>query len=460
MRLRLADIAGWTGGRLVGADGVVTGVASDTRQLASGDLFVALAGARVDGHDLLEAAAARGAVAALVARAVGGGLPQVVVDDVPAALGAIARAYRTQRDVRCVGITGSNGKTTVKTLAGAILARHGRAHVNAGNRNNEIGLPLSLLAMPDDTDYLVLEMGAGKPGDIAYLAAIAQPDVAVVNNVAPAHLERMGSLGGIAETKGALITALPEDGVAVVNADDAGAAYFTGLAGARRVLRFGFAAAADVTAILPAAPAEDPESSAFRLRTPQGEIDVRLPLSGRHNIGNALAACAIAEALGVPLETMRAGLQEAPPVAGRLLRRHRADGVLVIDDSYNANPGSFAAAISVLADEPGIRVLVMGDMGELGANARNLHVEVGELAWRRGITHLHAVGEYSRSAVAAFGSGATHYPDQASLVAALEKLLAPGMSVLVKGSRSAAMDRVVAALCGDSAADGGARHAA
>jgi UDP-N-acetylmuramoyl-tripeptide--D-alanyl-D-alanine ligase len=386
-------------------------------------------------------------------------MPQVRVADVPRALGRFARAYRTHSDVRCVGITGSNGKTTVKTLAGAILARHGRTHVNAGNRNNEIGLPLSLLAMPDDTDYLVLEMGAGKPGDIAYLADIAQPDVAVVNNVAPAHLERMGSLGGIAETKGALITALPGDGVAIVNADDAWAAYFTGLAGARRILRFGLAADADVTAVLPAARAGTPDESAFCLRTPQGEIDVVLPLPGRHNIGNALAACAIAEALGVPLELMRAGLQDVPPVAGRLLRRRRADGVLVIDDSYNANPGSFAAAISVLADEPGIRVLVMGDMGELGANARSLHVEVGELARRRGITHLHAVGELSRAAVAAFGHGATHYPDQASLVAALEKLLAPGMSVLVKGSRSAAMERVVEALVGDVAGAGEARHA-
>lgn len=460
MMLRLADIARWTGGRLIGADVAVTGVASDTRVLVPGGLFVALAGTCVDGHDLLDTARAHGAVAALVGREVADRLPQVLVADVPRALGEIARAYRAQCDVRCVGITGSNGKTTVKTLAGAILARHGRTHINAGNRNNEIGLPLSLLAMPDDTDYLVLEMGAGKPGDIAYLAAIAQPDVAVVNNVAPAHLERMGTLGGIAETKGALITALPEDGVAVVNADDAWAAYFSGLAGARRVLRFGFAADAEITAILPAEPAADPDASAFRLRTPQGEMDVVLPLPGRHNIGNALASCAIAEALGVPLDHMRDGLQAAPPVAGRLLRRRRADGVLLIDDSYNANPGSFAAAIAVLADEPGIRVLVMGDMGELGANARNLHVEVGELARRRGITHLHAVGELSRSAVAAFGAGATHYPDQASLVAALEQLLAPGMSVLIKGSRSAAMERVVAALCGAAETDGEARHAA
>lgn len=244
--MSLAAIAMWTHGRLRGADGEVTGVVIDTRQVKSGDLFVAIRGEHVDGHDYLADAAARGAVAAMVTRAVDHPLPQVVVNDTTLALGDLASAVRAQRDVRVVGITGSNGKTTVKTLTASILSRHGRTHVSAGNHNNELGLPLSLLAMPADTAFAVLEMGAGKPGDIAYLAAIARPDIGVVTLIAPAHLERMGSVEGVAETKGALYQALPADGVAVINADDAFARFFDGLADARRQIHFALEHDADV----------------------------------------------------------------------------------------------------------------------------------------------------------------------------------------------------------------------
>ncbi|HEY6942159.1 UDP-N-acetylmuramoyl-tripeptide--D-alanyl-D-alanine ligase [Dokdonella sp.] len=457
LNLRLADIARWTGGRLHGDDVVVDAVSTDSRTLGAGTLFVALAGERHDGHAFAEAARERGASALLVERELAVALPQVVVVDTLAALGELARAVRARSDARVVGITGSNGKTTVKTLVASILARHGRTHVSAGNFNNEIGLPSTLLAMPADTEYAVLEMGAGKPGDIAYLARIARPDVALVNNVAAAHLERMGSLQGVAETKGAIYRALPDDGVAVINADDAFADYFGVLAGNRRVLRFGLLRRADVGANLEVEPAG---GRGFRLLAPGGSIDIASPLHGRHNVMNVLAAATIAIALGVPLATIKVGVESAPTVAGRLARRTLAGGGVIIDDSYNANPGSFAAAIATLAAEPGERILVMGDMAELGAETERLHAEIGALARRSGIERLRAVGRLSRAAVDAFGTGAEHYADQSQLVDALRADMRAGVVFLVKGSRSSAMDRVVDALAGDEGGNGGERHVA
>jgi len=451
MKLRLTDIATWVGGSLRGAGGFIDGVSTDTRTLTPGALFVALKGERYDAHDFVNTAHERGATAALVDHLVDADMPQIVVADTLAALGELARAVRPQRDTRVIGITGSNGKTTVKTLVAAILSRHGRTHVNVGNLNNEIGVPLTLLAMPEHVQYAVIEMGAGKPGDIAYLARIARPFVGLVNNVAPAHLERLGSERGVAETKGAIYAALPADGIAIINADDAYADYFVGLAGKRRIVRFGLDAKADVGATFD-------ERGGFALRTPAGSMPIALSQPGRHNVMNALAAAAIATALGVPLGTIRAGLEAAPAGAGRLVRRKHASGAMLIDDSYNANPGSFAAAIATLAAESGETILVMGDMAELGADAERLHAEIGALAKKSGIRKLHAVGRLSRAAAAAFGSGAAHHVDQTALIAALRSDLRDGVTALIKGSRSSAMDRVVSALLDDG--NGGERHAA
>ncbi len=441
--MRLNTIAMWTHGRLLGNDAEITGVAMDTRRLQPGDLFVAIKGERVDGHDYLAEAAARGAVAALVTRHVDSELPQVLVDDTTLALGDLASAVRAQRRVRVVGITGSNGKTTVKTLAASILSRHGRTHVSAGNYNNELGLPLSLLAMPQDTDYAVFEMGAGKPGDIAYLAAIARPDIGLVTLIAPAHLERMGSIEGVAETKGAIYQALPADGVAIVNADDSFASFFAGLAGTRKVLRFGLDQPADVGAEIIEQRAD---GSRFVLRTPTGHAEVALPLPGRHNIANALAATAIALALEVPLNTIVSGLEQVPGVAGRLRREVMAGGWTVIDDSYNANPSSMAAAIDTLLLAAGERWLVLGDMAELGPQAAALHAAVGTLARERGVDRLFAVGPLGLATVEAFGAQGAHFEDKATLIAALQAQLHEGVTCLVKGSRSAGMEQVVMAL--------------
>ncbi len=459
--MKLSAIALWTHGRLLGSDVEVTGVAIDTRKLKPGDLFVAIKGERADGHDYLAEAAARGAVAALVTRKVDHPLPQLLVDSTELALGDLASAVRAQRNVRVVGITGSNGKTTVKTLVASILSRHGRTHVSAGNFNNELGLPLSLLAMPRDTEYAVFEMGAGKPGDIAYLAAIARPDIGLITLIAPAHLERMGSIEGVAETKGALYQALPADGVAIINADDAFASFFTGLAGARRVLRFGLDQPADVGADIIE---QRVDGSRFVLSTPQGDAEVALPLPGRHNIANALAATAVALALEVPLATIVAGLEQVSGVAGRLRREVVAGGWTLIDDSYNANPSSMAAAIDTLLLAGGERWLVLGDMAELGPDARALHAGIGERARERGVERLFAVGPLGAATVEAFGAGGEHFDDKPALIAALQAQLHAGVTCLVKGSRSAGMEQVVAALGGHPTAagknEGGASDAA
>ncbi len=450
----LSTIAMWTHGSLIGADAAITGVAIDTRKVTPGDLFVAIKGEHVDGHDYLAEAAARGAVAALVTRNVESALPQVRVQDATLALGDLASAARAQRDVRVVGITGSNGKTTVKTLAASILARHGRTHVSSGNFNNELGLPLTLLSMPVDTQFAVLEMGAGKPGDIDYLAAIARPDVGLVTLIAPAHLERMGSIEGVAETKGALYQALPADGVAIINADDAFANFFTGLAGSRKVLRFGLDHKGDVGAdILD----QRIDGSHFILSTPEGDAEVSLPLAGQHNIANALAATCIALALDIPLDTIVAGLEQVGGVAGRLRRITTRGGWTLIDDSYNANPSSMAAAIDTLLLAQGERWLVLGDMAELGADAKALHAGIGLRARESGIDRLFAVGPLNVATVEAFGSRGEHFADKSALTAALKHQLHDGVTCLIKGSRSAGMEQVVAAL-GDHA-DGSAERA-
>ena len=449
----LSWIAQVTGGRLLGEDRTVDAIATDTRALPAGRaLFVALKGERFDGHAHVQAAADGGCVAALVSRQADVALPQVVVADTERALASLAAAVQGTRATKVLAVTGSNGKTTVKTLLHSILRQLGGAYANPGNRNNEIGLPLAVLDAPDDARFAVYEMGAGKPGDIAYLTAIARPDVALVNNIASAHLERMGSLLGVAQTKGAIYQALPEDGVAVVNADDAFALYFLERLRGRRVFRYGTEAAADVTA---RGIHTGIEGSRFVLATPQGDIDVQLPLPGRHNVSNALAAASMALAVGASLEQIRVGLETAEPVAGRLVTHHLRNGATLIDDSYNANPGSLAAAIDTLASNGGDAWLVLGDMRELGADEAALHAEAGTHARAVGITRLYALGELSAHAAQAFGEGARTFATHDELAAALGAELHAGTTVLVKGSRGSAMDRIVTALLQRDAGRGG-----
>ncbi len=447
-RTPLSLIAHWAGGELHGEDASIDAIGNDSRTLAPGSLYLALRGERFDGHDFAASAVDNGASALLVERLLPLDVPQVVVADAERALARIATAMQRDRATRVFAITGSNGKTSVKTLLLAILQHVARVegrqvYATPGNRNNEIGMPLAVIDAPEDADFAIYEMGTGKPGDIAFLTAIAAPDVALVNNVAPAHLERMGSLLEIANTKAAVYDDLREGGVAVVNADDAFAPFFAERAGAHRVLRFGLEASADVTA---SAIVLAEAGSRFRLHAPQGEAEVALQLPGRHNVLNALAAASLALAAGIALPRVAEGLAQARPVAGRQVAHVLPGGAVLVDDSYNANPGSLAAAIAALAAGKEDAWLVLGDMRELGPDAEALHAQAGRRAREAGLKRLYALGPLSAAAAAAFGEGGRHFDSHAALAAALETDLHAGVRCLVKGSRGSAMDKIVTAL--------------
>jgi UDP-N-acetylmuramoyl-tripeptide--D-alanyl-D-alanine ligase len=456
----LSALAHWTEGRHLGADVRIEAVGTDTRSLPKGALFVALRGENFDAHDLVAQAEAAGAGALLLHRDVPSELPRVLCADTEEALGEIAAGMHKGRPAVVVALTGSNGKTSVKMLTHGMLARTGRTYINPGNRNNEIGLPLAVIDAPEDAQFAIYEMGAGKPGDIAYLASIVPPQVALVNNIAPAHMERMGSLLGIAETKGAIYEALPDDGVAVINADDAFAPYFHGIVGNRRSFRFGLDNDADVYATRIR---HDADGSRFILHTPAGNADIVLPLPGAHSVMNALAASTLSLAAGAGFDAIVHGLENAAPVKGRQIAHSLPNGAVLVDDSYNANPGSVLAAIATLAQAGGESWLVLGDMAELGIDAGKLHAEIGEQAHAAGIARLWTVGKLSRQASQAFGKGGEHFETQAALVEALCAQLraregGAGLRLLVKGSRSSAMDKVASAVLENNAGDAG--HAA
>ena len=439
------------GSSLVGDGSVlVQRVHSDTRSLQSGDLFVALRGERFDAHEFLATAKASGAVAALAERGLlEAGLPGLQVADSAVALGQLAHAWRQRLRLPLIAVTGSNGKTTVtQMIAAALRAWLGdAAFATEGNLNNHIGLPLTLLRLRQDDSRWhragVVELGMNHAGEIAQLAQIAVPTVALVNNAQREHQEFMPGVEAVARENGAVIASLDPSGVAVFPADDAYAPIWQELAATRRVLSFALQGRADVTA--------HAEWSADRwavlLHTPAGSSTLRLQVAGWHNVKNALAATAGALAAGCPLDAIAQGLEDFRPVSGRSqIRPWRRGGanVTLIDDSYNANPDSVRAAIDVLASLPGPRWLLLGDMGEVGSEGEAYHREVGLHALQRGIEALWGVGALSRHATEAFGN-ASHFDDVEQLLAALPN--APHCaSVLVKGSRFMKMERVVAAL--------------
>jgi UDP-N-acetylmuramoyl-tripeptide--D-alanyl-D-alanine ligase len=443
----LGELARQVGGVLHGTDAAFDGVSTDTRTLARGELFVAIKGAQHDGADYVATARERGAAGALVGRRVEDALPQVVVPDARAAFGRHARAWRRRFDLPVVAVTGSNGKTTVKEMIAAILARRGPTHATRGNLNNDIGLPLTLTRLEAGHRAAVVELGTNHPGEISWLAHVAQPTIAVVTNAAPAHLQGFGSVEAVAREKGALYSALPDDGVAVINADDPHAGLWEAMAGKRRIVRFGTRRGADFACSdVVQQVADGSIAVSFRLRTPAGVLDVTLPLPGPHNALNAACAAAAAFAAGAGADDVVAGLAGVRNVAGRLQVLATKSGARLIDDSYNANPASMDAAIACLAALPAPRWLVVGDMAELGADREGPHAAVGARARAAGIARLFATGPLSRAAVEAFGPGGAWYPDVDALVAALAAELDPSVTVLVKASRSARMERVAEAL--------------
>ena len=433
----------------------VESIVTDSRKVDFGALFAALPGSQVDGHDFAPVAVQLGAVALLVERELElpgerpgeRHVPQLVVDDVLHALGTLAALLRERLDPWVIGITGSNGKTTVKEMVASILRPEGPVLATRGNYNNELGVPLNLFELEPRHRYAVLELGASKPGDIVYLAGMVKPDVAVVTNIGPAHLGGFGSLEGVARAKGEIYAALPGDGCAVINADEPWTELWAELNRARRVITFGTGAAEPGSMSGPSVRLEGSEE-APRVVTPAGAFDYRPALPGRHNLLNALAATAVALALNpdMELDSIRRGLEAVKPVPGRLNVIETGHGWTVIDDTYNANPASLYSALRVLAEMQGTAWLVLGDMKELGHDSPKMHREVGDNARAMGVSRLFATGEMSVFTVDAFGEGAEHFASREALAEAVRRSLRPGINCLVKGSRSMGMEAVVAAI--------------
>ncbi|MDR1276796.1 MAG: UDP-N-acetylmuramoyl-tripeptide--D-alanyl-D-alanine ligase [Candidatus Accumulibacter sp.] len=456
--MRLLDAAAAIGGEVVGAaceERSFSGVSTDTRTLGAGELFVALRGERFDGNDYVGTAEERGAAAALVASdavrklsAPGGmNLPLIAVDDTRDALGRLAAYWRARFSIPVVAVTGSNGKTTTKEMIAAILRAvwGGAVHATEGNLNNEIGLPLTLLGLDATHRAAVVEVGMSHPGEVLELARIAQASVALVTNAQRAHLEGLGSLEAVAAEKGALYAGMPESGIAVINADDAFYELWLGLASGRKLVRFSFERPVEVCARR-AGDASIASESILTLRFGGEEVEVRLMTPGIHNARNALGAAAAALAAGAPLHAVRDGLSAFRGVRRRLTRRRALRGATVYDDTYNANPDSVRAGIDVLASTDGKKILVFGDMGEVGDDGARLHEEVGAYAREKGIDLLFALGASSARALRGFGGDGRHFDDADALIAALKTELSPRVTVLVKGSRFMRMERVADAV--------------
>ncbi|MBG6288880.1 UDP-N-acetylmuramoyl-tripeptide--D-alanyl-D-alanine ligase [Pseudomonas nitroreducens] len=446
--LSLNEVAGALQGRVVGADVTFAAVSTDSRAIEPGQLFIALTGPRFDGHDYLADVAAKGAVAALVEREVAGApLSQLVVKDTRIALGQLGALNRAAFAGRVAAVTGSSGKTTVKEMLASILRTQGDVLATRGNLNNDLGAPLTLLQLAPEHQSAVIELGANRVGEIAYTVALTRPQVAIITNAGTAHVGEFGGQDKIVLAKGEILEGLAADGVAILNRDDKAFDTWQARADGRRVSSFGLH---DVRADFHASDVKRDARGCpgFTLQGPAGEAAVQLNLLGEHNVTNALAAAAAAHALGVPLVGIVSGLHNLQPVKGRAVAQLATNGMRVIDDSYNANPASICAAIDILAGFSGRTVLVLGDMGELGAWAESSHREVGTYAIGK-VAALYAVGPLMSHAVQAFGSAGRHFADQASLIQALAEE-ASTTTILIKGSRSAAMDKVVAALCGSS----------
>jgi UDP-N-acetylmuramoyl-tripeptide--D-alanyl-D-alanine ligase len=444
MKRTLKDAAEAVGGRLAGEDRPYGAVATDSRTLNPGSLFVALRGPNFDGAQFAAAAAARGAIGALVERQVDAPLTQVVVRDALRALQILAAAWRARFSLAMVAVAGSNGKTTAKEMTAAILSRMGAVLATHGNLNNHIGVPVTLMRLEDSHRSAVIEMGANRVGDVAELMRIAQPTIGLITNAGAEHLEGFGDLDGVAKGEGEAVAHLPAEGTAIINADDPFAGYWRGVTNARRVVTFGVHAPADFAAENPQQAVERGEfATRFTLASPLGKAPVLLKTGGAHNIVNALAAAAAAAAAGASLAEIAAGLGDFRAVAGRLQLKAGLHGSSIIDDSYNANPSSVRAGLEVLRNLSGVKWLVLGDMAELGESSQDSHAHIGGYARDCGVTRLFAHGPLSSRAVETFGAGGEWFADTDSLARRLRAEIAPGVTVLIKGSRVNRLERVV-----------------
>lgn len=420
------------------------GISTDTRTLQPGCLYVAIRGEQFDGHHFVMDAFKKGAAAALVSQKIDCPIPQLIVNDTILALGKITENWRNHFSIPLIAVTGSNGKTTLKNMIASILTAACQHHADCvlateGNFNNNIGLPLNLARFNEKHRYAVLEMGMNHFGEIEYLTKLAKPTIAVINNAAEAHLEGLQNVAGVAKAKGEIFLGLTRDGTAILNRDDPHFDYWRGLIGHHHYLSFGLENSADISA-------KYIENQPLNIQTPQGEMTITLPLLGRHNAANALAATACAIAANIDLVMIKAGLENVKPAPGRMRQYELANNVKIIDDTYNANPFSLNAAVNTLATCPGIKIVVLGDMKELGTEAKALHFNSGQKIRAAGIDYLFTLGQLSLATTEAFGENAQHFTERDKLIAALLPYLKNDVTVLVKGSRSMQMEKIAAGI--------------
>lgn len=438
--MMLSEITNALGAKMTGLDANVESVGIDSRNITKGQLFVGINGARFDGNAYAVQALEQGASAALVSDANTQAVPAVVVDDTRLAVGGLAKYWREKFALPLVAVTGSNGKTTVKEMIAAILTSAGAEVLSTeGNLNNDIGMPLTLLKMRAKHSHAVIEMGMSHEKEIDYLTKIAQPNIAVVINAGTAHIGELGSQEAIARAKGEVFTGLTDDGIAVINADDKFYDYWKSLNKDKTVISYGFKAEADISAAFKL----NSKGSEISLKTPRGDVDFHLGLLGEHNVSNALAASAVAMALGVSNTDIASGLSQFNNIKGRLNWLDGVHDAAVIDDTYNANPDSMKAAIDVLAEQDATCIFVMGDMGELGQDAEKMHADIGLYAKQKNVSRLFSVGELSQFASTAFGDSGQHFESVEHAVEAIKKNMHHGVTVLVKGSRFMKMEHIV-----------------
>lgn len=446
IRLTLSEIAAAVEGQLNGADADITSVTTDTRQIKPGDLFIALVGASFDGHEFVAQAAQLGAGAVIVERLLEIDIPQIVVEDSQHALGALGAYVKAKVNPKTVAITGSNGKTTTKEMVAAILGLEGEVLATAGNFNNEIGVPLTLLRLTYEHQFAVVELGANHKGEIAYTSSLTRPDVALINNVMPAHIEGFGSIQGVAQAKSEIFSGLKEHGVAIVNGDSDFLSYWQ-----QRVkdkpLKWFSSQNQDAHVFATDIQLNEQGLASFTLQAPQGQQVISLPVPGLHNVSNALAAASLCLEIGVSLATIAKGFAHMQAAKGRLNVHQVRPGLTLIDDTYNANLASAQAAIDLLTIYPGKRIFVVGDMGELGDQARQYHQELGEYALSKQVEAVAAVGVLSLHTAQGAGEIGHYFAEKAALYTWLEQQISEKnqpISILVKGSRSAHMEEVVA----------------
>jgi UDP-N-acetylmuramoyl-tripeptide--D-alanyl-D-alanine ligase len=442
--MRLSEIAKILNAPLIGDDAEIGSISIDTRDLVPGQLFLAIKGEQFDGHDFLATAVEKNAGGAVVSTPHKLPIPTIQVADTRIALGKLAAYHRDKFQIPVIGITGSCGKTTTKSMLASVLCRMGSTLSPERSFNNDVGVPLTLLKLNPNYKYVVAEMGANHPGEIAYLSGIAKQNVAVITNVALAHLAGFGTEEGVATAKGEIYQRLSGTDIAIINNDDKYADFWLKNLKTKHVITFGIKKPADVMATN--IRLDDEGKPLFDVTYPDGTLKIHLSVLGLHNVMNALATIAAAYAVGANSQAIEQGLGKVAAVSKRLVRYKGQAGSLIIDDTYNANPLSVSAALEMLTHGSGEKIFVFGDMAELGSEEKQLHVEVGKNARRLGINKLYACGKLTQFTVDAFGENGFYYQDQASLISALKPTLHSNAVVLIKGSRSSRMENVVQAL--------------